>query len=562
MGKHIKKHITNKRRPLKRKKIVKTINNQQPINNKQVNDQTTLRNMLLMKAGLITPGFIPQQYGNVNDKINSLQVAESTMKQQNMQQKQQIEELNRNIAELRKEKHDVDTKHYRAENEYDKLRMELDELERVKGKTDALKEKINTLRKRIEEIELDDSIKKLTEQRDEMQREYDQKSYENKFLSEQIEANKLKGELDNLVKERELIEAKNKGAQKYLNSKDFTNTTERIVEEQRKLLQAQEEAKYNEELIKLRRQNQELMIQKNSLPDVTVINSDTENAIQQQINENTKLEEEIYSRKRHLTRLNKRREELDKLDNDNEALNYTNYSLTSQINAYRNVPKKTIEESIKRNANSTIEKELLDKTVKAEQEYIDSSMAKEEAKEELRTMKSSQFQQQEEQLANTIIATQNNERVKQQLDIQAKAEEQMQKSLMELKIKQQNSSVPLEDNTNELALTNQIQQLTEEETKAIAERESKERTINALFELIQQRDEEHSPNTWEKFIKEYPKYAQVLNSSYSLQESFINEAYQNFMNYEAIDSFDDPSHNVMNFEEEEEENQYVINEDT
>ena len=562
MGKHIKKHITNKRRPLKRKKIVKTINNQQPINNKQVNDQTTLRNMLLMKAGLITPGFIPQQYGNVNDKINSLQVAESTMKQQNMQQKQQIEELNRNIAELRKEKHDVDTKHYRAENEYDKLRMELDELERVKGKTDALKEKINTLRKRIEEIELDDSIKKLTEQRDEMQRAYDQKSYENKFLSEQIEANKLKGELDNLVKERKLIETKNKGAQKYLNSKDFTNTTERIVEEQRKLLQAQEEAKYNEELIKLRRQNQELMIQKNSLPDVTVINSDIENAIQQQIDENTKLEEEIYSRKRHLNRLNKRREELDKLDNDNEALNYTNYSLASQINAYRNVPKKTIEESIKRNANSTIEKEQLDKAVKAEQEYIDSSMAKEEAKEELRTMKSSQFQQQEEQLANTIIATQNNERVKQQLDIQAKAEGQMQKSLMELKIKQQNSSVPLEDNTNELALTNQIQQLTEEETKAIAERESKERTINALFELIQQRDEEHSPNTWEKFIKEYPKYAQVLNSSYSLQENFINEAYQNFMNYEAIDSFDDPSHNVMNFEEEEEENQYVINEDT
>lgn len=95
MGKHIKKHITNKRKPLKRKKIGKTINNQ------QVNDQTTLRNMLLMKAGLITTGFLPQQYGNVNDKINSLQVTESTMKQQNMQQKQQIEELNKNIAELR-----------------------------------------------------------------------------------------------------------------------------------------------------------------------------------------------------------------------------------------------------------------------------------------------------------------------------------------------------------------------------------------------------------------------------------------------------------------------------
>ncbi len=223
-------------------------------------------------------------------------------------------------------------------------------------------------------------------------------------------------------------------------------------------------------MIKLRRQNQELLIQKNSLPDVTVINSDTENAIQQQISEKAKLEEEIYSRKRHLNRLNKRREELDKLDNDNESLNYTNYSLTSQINAYKNVPKKTIEESIKRNANSTIEKEQLDKAVKAEQEYIDSSMAKEEAKEELRTMKSSQFQQQEEQIASTILATQNNERVKQQLDIQTKAEEQAQRSLMELKIKQQNSSVPLEDNTNTLALTNQIQQLTEEEKKVIAER--------------------------------------------------------------------------------------------
>lgn len=504
--------------------------------------------MLLMRSGLITPGFAPQQYGNVNDKISILQATESTMRQQNMQQKQQIEELNKSITEMKKEKHDVDTKHYRAENEYDMLRVKLDEAERVKGKTDVLNEQINNLCKRIDEIELDETIKDLTAKRDEFQRIYDQKKRESDLLQQRIEANRLKGELDNLVKERELIEAKNKGAQEYMKSKEYTKTTERIAKEQRKLLQAQEEAKYNDELMKLRSQNQALLIQKNSIPDVMVINSDTEKAIQQQINENTKLEEEIYSKSKHITKLHKRREELDKLDNDNEALNYNNYSLNSQILAYRTIPKKTIEESIKRNANSTIEKQQLDKAIKAEQEYFDNTMAKEEAKEELRTMKSSQFQQQEEEIASTVIASRNNEAVKQRLDIQAKEEEQAQKSLMELKIMQQNSSIPLEDNTNELAIATQLQQLANEEKKAIAERESKEKTINALYELIEQRDKEHRPNTWERFIKDFPQYATVLNSSYSYQSSFINEAYQNFMNYEC---FGDPSHNIIEEEEEE-----------
>ena len=567
MGKHIKKKITNKRKLLKRKKIVKTnntnnTNNQQTIN-KQVTDQTTLRSMLLMKAGLITPGFMPQQYGNVNDKINSLQMTESTMKQQNMQQKKQIEELNKNIEELRKEKHDINSKHYRAENEYDKLRVRLDEAERVKGKTEVLEEQINNISKQIDDIELDDSIKELTEERNEMKNILYQKEFDNKRLTKQIEQNQLKGELDKLAKERELLETKNEGTREYINSKNFTKTTEQIIQEQKKLLQAQEEARYNDELIKLRRQNQELLIQKNSLPDVSVINSDTYNAIQQQINENTKLEDEIYNKKRHLTRLNNRREQLDKLDNDNESLNYTIYSLNSQINAYRKVPKQTIEESIKRNAISTIEKQQLDKAVKAEQENFDNNMAKEEAQEKIRFIKSPQFQQQEEQIASATIAAHNNEKTKQQLDILAKAEEHAQKSLMEAKIAQQNSSIPLEDNTYELATANQLQQLGEEQKKAMAERASKEKTINALRELVQQRESEQSPNTWEKFIKEYPKYTQVLDSSYSCKESFINEAYRNFMNYEAVDSFGDPSHNITNFEEEEEEDeQYIVNVDT
>ena len=115
---HLKKKIVKRKPNLKRKPRNDTAPN---VNTTPKQDQNTIRNMLLMRAGILSPGFVPQQYGNVNDKINTLQLTEQGLKDQNLRQKKEIEDLNKNIADLKKEKHEVTTEHAKVENEYDKL---------------------------------------------------------------------------------------------------------------------------------------------------------------------------------------------------------------------------------------------------------------------------------------------------------------------------------------------------------------------------------------------------------------------------------------------------------
>lgn len=97
---HLKKKIVKRKPNIKRKPKNDTAPN---INTAPKQDQNTMRNMLLMRAGILSPGFVPQQYGNVNDKINTLQLTEQGLKDQNLRQKKEIEDLNKNIADLKKE---------------------------------------------------------------------------------------------------------------------------------------------------------------------------------------------------------------------------------------------------------------------------------------------------------------------------------------------------------------------------------------------------------------------------------------------------------------------------
>lgn len=72
-------------------------------------------------------------------------------------------------------------------------------------------------------------------------------------------------------------------------------------------------------------------------------------------------------------------------------------------------------------------------------------------------------------------------------------------------------------------MATQLQNLSKTEKTEIEDKDKIDKTISALMQMDTEQQQEQKLNTWDNFIKENPKYANVIDTCYSCGISLVNK---------------------------------------
>ena len=280
--KQVKKNI--------RKKLLKRTNTQpqqqlQPLTPRQSPGQSpsqtstsnnSLRTLLMARNGLMYPaGFSPQQYGNVNNekRINELRNDNQMIQQRMDSDNITIASLQKENAKLKDQRKEYKKQLKEARHEYEKNKDEveaadddLQEKERIEAKNQHLKQQLDNLNLRNAEVDVENNILQNKKEIKTKETELLQKQMEHQRLQNEYNQNDAYQRLQQLTNEIQDIDAKISASKQLIESDDFQNTNEALINKQKEFEQKKYELELQTQQMNQQRENAKLKFQLETVP--------------------------------------------------------------------------------------------------------------------------------------------------------------------------------------------------------------------------------------------------------------------------------------------------------
>ena len=280
--KQVKKNI--------RKKLLKRTNTQpqqqlQPLTPRQSPGQSpsqtstsnnSLRTLLMARNGLMYPaGFSPQQYGNINNekRINELRNDNQMIQQRMDSDNITIASLQKENAKLKDQRKEYKKQLKEARHEYEKNKDEveaadddLQEKERIEAKNQHLKQQLDNLNLRNAEVDVENNILQNKKEIKTKETELLQKQMEHQRLQNEYNQNDAYQRLQQLTNEIQDIDAKISASKQLIESDDFQNTNEALINKQKEFEQKKYELELQTQQMNQQRENAKLKFQLETVP--------------------------------------------------------------------------------------------------------------------------------------------------------------------------------------------------------------------------------------------------------------------------------------------------------
>ena len=272
MGKKIVKKILKRKQTKRRlKKIVRNNNNANNTNNNvnnnnannNVNNNTnTLRNQLIARSMMPTTfGYMPQQYGNINNerRIEQLKNDNQTIAHTLSNDKATIDSLtaenNKLKTDAERYKDDIKritAEHDRVEHKVEMTNDKLQEANRKKLKTEHLTQHERILEQQLAEVDNDNDIIQTQKDVDTLEADVHAAKLANAQYKKEYNDNKMYQRYRELMTEHEILITENQGLALAMKDDAFINPNDALIAKNKQL----ESEKYKNELLRKQMQKQ------------------------------------------------------------------------------------------------------------------------------------------------------------------------------------------------------------------------------------------------------------------------------------------------------------------
>ena len=236
----------------------------------------SLRTLLMARNGLMYPaGFSPQQYGNVNNekRINELRNDNQMIQQRMDSDNITIASLQKENAKLKDQRKEYKKQLKEARHEYEKNKDEveaadddLQEKERIEAKNQHLKQQLDNLNLRNAEVDVENNILQNKKEIKTKETELLQKQMEHQRLQNEYNQNDAYQRLQQLTNEIQDIDAKISASKQLIESDDFQNTNEALINKQKEFEQKKYELELQTQQMNQQRENAKLKFQLETVP--------------------------------------------------------------------------------------------------------------------------------------------------------------------------------------------------------------------------------------------------------------------------------------------------------
>ena len=360
--KQVKKNL--RRKLLKKHNIESSVNptSSQPLVNPS--NSNSIRNQLLLRGGIQSMGFAPQQYGNINNdrKIQQLKNDTQTSTQQVTNEKAIIDtltqQLNQSTADsknLKKQIKDLNRKLEKATSEREMMQDEVSDAERIDDKTHKELLRKNALERRRAEANRQNEIIQNKTKADSLESEIHREELNHEELQRKYMENHYYKDLETKNIELQRLKNENKALETVLKSNDFLDTNKEITMRYQEI----EKERFKNELLKKEQQKKEELLKSQleleSIPNQEDLKAITEQHVSNIIQlekQKLQMEDDIKRRQIPIEKYNHMLELEKKLNNQSIDIQNEQFKLWKQ--------QQILEDEVNRKVESNIESKVKD----------------------------------------------------------------------------------------------------------------------------------------------------------------------------------------------------------